>query len=139
MPTYQYVCTACGDELETVQGFSDDPLTECAECRGRLRKVFNPVGIVFKGSGFYHTDSRKDNSQGAENGSGAAEKQEKPDSPSESPTGDGSSSSSSAAGDSGSSRDSSRDGASGGSASSTSSGPAEGGSRARNPSGQGER
>ena len=58
MPTYQYACTACEERLEAVQKFSDDPLTECLVCGGRLRKLFSPVGIVFKGSGFYRTDSR---------------------------------------------------------------------------------
>jgi len=59
VPTYQYTCTECGEPLETVQKFSDEPLTVCPACGGRLRKVFSPVGIVFKGSGFYRTDSRK--------------------------------------------------------------------------------
>ena len=59
MPTYQYRCTACGEELEAVQKFTDDPLTECPSCAGDLRKVFSAVGVVFKGSGFYATDSRK--------------------------------------------------------------------------------
>lgn len=58
MPTYQYACTACGHRFEAVQSFSDSTLTECPECTGRLRKVFSSVGIVFKGSGFYRTDSR---------------------------------------------------------------------------------
>ena len=58
MPTYQYACTACGHELEAVQSFSDAALTECPECKGALRKVFSAVGVVFKGSGFYKTDSR---------------------------------------------------------------------------------
>jgi putative FmdB family regulatory protein len=58
VPTYQYACTECGEQLEKVQKFSDDPLTVCPNCSGRLRKVFSPVGIVFKGSGFYRTDSR---------------------------------------------------------------------------------
>ena len=58
MPTYQYACTACGEKLEVVQKFSDDPLTECPACRGTLRKVFGNIGITFKGSGFYKTDSR---------------------------------------------------------------------------------
>jgi putative FmdB family regulatory protein len=62
VPTYQYACTDCGDESEVVQRFTDDPLTVCAVCGGRLRKVFSPVGIVFKGSGFYRTDSRKGSS-----------------------------------------------------------------------------
>jgi putative FmdB family regulatory protein len=59
VPTYQYTCTECGEPLEAVQKFSDDPLAVCPACGGRLRKVFSPVGIVFKGSGFYRTDSRK--------------------------------------------------------------------------------
>jgi putative FmdB family regulatory protein len=58
VPTYQYTCTDCGDQLEAVQKFTDDPLSMCTVCGGRLRKVFSPVGIVFKGSGFYRTDSR---------------------------------------------------------------------------------
>ena len=58
MPTYEYACAECGERLEAVQKFSDDPLTVCPACGGRLRKVFSPVGIVFKGSGFYRTDSR---------------------------------------------------------------------------------
>jgi len=58
VPTYQYVCTACGERLEAVQKFTDDPLSECPSCKGKLRKVFSAVGIVFKGSGFYRTDSR---------------------------------------------------------------------------------
>jgi putative FmdB family regulatory protein len=58
VPTYQYTCTDCGEPVEAVQKFTDAPLTVCAACGGRLRKVFSPVGIVFKGSGFYRTDSR---------------------------------------------------------------------------------
>ena len=58
MPTYQYACTACGEQLEAVQSFSDPSLTECPACSGQLRKVFSAVGVVFKGSGFYKTDSR---------------------------------------------------------------------------------
>ena len=58
MPTYEYACKACGDHLEVVQSFKDDPLTECPKCGGELRKVFAPIGIAFKGSGFYKTDSR---------------------------------------------------------------------------------
>ncbi|TDB87271.1 FmdB family transcriptional regulator [Actinomadura sp. KC216] len=58
MPTYQYVCTECGEPLEIVQKFSDDALTECPACSGKLRKVFSAAGIIFKGSGFYRTDSR---------------------------------------------------------------------------------
>lgn len=58
MPTYQYRCTSCDAELEAVQKFTDDPLTDCPECDGTLRKVYNAVGVVFKGSGFYATDNR---------------------------------------------------------------------------------
>ncbi|NMD96158.1 FmdB family transcriptional regulator [Rhodococcus sp. BL-253-APC-6A1W] len=58
MPTYSYACTACDNKFDIVQSFSDASLTECPECSGKLRKLFNSVGIVFKGSGFYRTDSR---------------------------------------------------------------------------------
>lgn len=58
MPRYQYRCRNCGDELEVVQSFKDDPLTVCPTCQGALRKVFSPIGIAFKGSGFYRNDSR---------------------------------------------------------------------------------
>ena len=58
MPTYQYACTACGDEHEAVQSFTDKALSECPVCGGQLRKVYSAVGVVFKGSGFYKTDSR---------------------------------------------------------------------------------
>ena len=81
MPTYQYTCTECGEPVEAVQKFTDAPLTVCAACGGRLRKVFSPVGIVFKGSGFYRTDSRngttaadaaaKDKPSGDSSGQGA--------------------------------------------------------------------
>jgi putative FmdB family regulatory protein len=60
VPTYQYACTACGHRLDAVQSFADEPLTVCPECEGRLRKLFNSVGVVFKGSGFYRTDSRSE-------------------------------------------------------------------------------
>ena len=65
MPTYQYACADCGHDLEAVQSFSDDPLTVCPECGGTLRKVFGNVGVVFKGSGFYRTDSRKSSDSGS--------------------------------------------------------------------------
>jgi putative FmdB family regulatory protein len=58
MPTYEYRCAKCGEHLEVVQSFKDAPLTECPSCGGELRKVYSPVGIVLKGSGFYKTDSR---------------------------------------------------------------------------------
>ena len=71
MPTYQYACTECADRLEVVQRFSDDPLTVCSACGGKLRKVFSAVGIVFKGSGFYRNDSRAGAvSGGSANGNG---------------------------------------------------------------------
>lgn len=57
MPTYQYACTECAAQMEVVQSFSDDSLTVCPECEGRLRKVYSAVGVVFKGSGFYRTDN----------------------------------------------------------------------------------
>jgi putative FmdB family regulatory protein len=78
MPTYQYRCTECGHDLEAVQKFSDATLTECPNCGGSLRKVFNAVGVVFKGSGFYRTDSRTTNDDG---GSGNKDKGESKDSP----------------------------------------------------------
>jgi putative FmdB family regulatory protein len=79
VPTYQYACTECGHQLEAVQSFSDAALTECPSCHGRLRKVFNSVGIVFKGSGFYRNDSRsngasKDEKTTAESSTAPAEK-----------------------------------------------------------------
>ena len=77
MPTYAYACTECDHRFEAVQSFSDDSLTVCPECEGRLRKIFNAVGIVFKGGGFYRTDSRASSSVtsgAATNGSGSSEK-----------------------------------------------------------------
>ncbi len=58
MPTYEYACKSCGEHIEVVQSFKDDPLAECPACGGPLRKVFGAIGIAFKGSGFYRTDSR---------------------------------------------------------------------------------
>ena len=84
MPTYQYQCTECGAALEIIQSFSDDSLTECPECAGRLRKVFNAVGVVFKGSGFYRNDSRSTStssdaakSEPSKNGSSTSESSSK--------------------------------------------------------------
>ncbi|MGI3783160.1 MAG: FmdB family zinc ribbon protein [Janthinobacterium lividum] len=74
MPTYQYRCTECGTDLEAVQKFSDPALTECPTCHGSLRKVFNAVGVVFKGSGFYRTDSRPQ--EGSSNGSSSGSSSE---------------------------------------------------------------
>ncbi len=59
MPTYSYACTECDNKFDMVQAFSDDALTQCPKCDGRLRKLFGKVGVVFKGSGFYRTDSRE--------------------------------------------------------------------------------
>jgi putative FmdB family regulatory protein len=59
VPTYSYACTECGNRFDVVQAFTDDALTTCERCSGRLRKLFNSVGVVFKGSGFYRTDSRE--------------------------------------------------------------------------------
>ncbi len=79
MPTYSYECTECGDRFDIVQAFTDDALTSCERCSGRLRKRFNSVGIVFKGSGFYRTDSResagksKSSTNGSANGSSASD------------------------------------------------------------------
>ena len=74
MPTYQYACTECGHSFDIVQSFSEDSLSVCPECGGRLRKVFNAVGVVFKGSGFYRTDSRgKDTSSEAGSSSSTSE------------------------------------------------------------------
>jgi putative FmdB family regulatory protein len=74
MPTYEYVCKSCGDRLEVQQRFTDDPLTECPTCEGPLRKVFGNVGIAFKGSGFYKTDSRS----GSSSSSGSKSSESKP-------------------------------------------------------------
>ncbi|MEU1419509.1 FmdB family zinc ribbon protein [Kitasatospora sp. NPDC005751] len=69
MPTYQYQCTECGNGLEAVQKFTDEALTTCPDCQGRLRKVFSAVGVVFKGSGFYRTDSRSSSTSSVGTGS----------------------------------------------------------------------
>ncbi|MGH3508049.1 MAG: FmdB family zinc ribbon protein [Nocardioidaceae bacterium] len=74
MPVYQYACTECGHQLEARQSFTDDPLTECPTCEGRLRKVLSAVGVVFKGSGFYRTDSRKDASGASTDGTSSGGK-----------------------------------------------------------------
>jgi putative FmdB family regulatory protein len=59
MPTYEYACTACGERTEAKQGFDDPPLQDCPVCGGKLRKLYSPVGIVFKGTGFYATDGKR--------------------------------------------------------------------------------
>ena len=73
MPTYEYACKECAEHLEVVQSFKDEPLTECPACGGPLRKVFAPVGIVLKGSGFYKTDSRAASKPAAKAGSGGGD------------------------------------------------------------------
>ncbi len=119
MPTYQYACTTCGEQLEVVQSFSSDPLTECPACHGRLRKVFHPVGVVFKGSGFYRTDSRGSSSAGGGTATSGG---------STSGSSGGSGSGSSGAGSSGSGSGSSGSGSSGSSGSGSGSPPPSGGS-----------
>ena len=92
MPTYEYACRDCGEHLEVVQSFKDDPLTECGRCGGRLRKVFSAAGIIFKGSGYYVTDSRpksgtSSGSSGEKSGERSREKSgEKKSSDTSSPT-----------------------------------------------------
>jgi putative FmdB family regulatory protein len=100
VPTYQYSCTACGEPLEVVQSFTDDALTECPACGGTLRKLYNAVGIVFKGSGFYRTDSRSGSSAtvpaaGSPSGDSGAAKSDSPKSESSASSSSGSSGSSS--------------------------------------------
>src|SRR5690348_13896480 len=73
MPTYEYACKSCGEHLEVVQSFKDDPLTTCAVCGGALRKVFGSIGIAFKGSGFYKTDSRSSSKPPVKSDSGKSD------------------------------------------------------------------
>ena len=91
MPTYSYACTACGHAFDIQQSFSDDSLTVCPECEGRLRKVFSSVGVVFKGSGFYRNDARAGAKSGKSTGTTTSSL------PAASSTGSGDSSSSSSA------------------------------------------
>jgi putative FmdB family regulatory protein len=86
MPTYQYACTECGHAFEQFQSFSDDALTECPECQGRLRKVFNAVGVVFKGSGFYRTDSRDKKVSSASSATSEGKSESKPEAKTETKT-----------------------------------------------------
>ncbi|MFC5666742.1 FmdB family zinc ribbon protein [Kitasatospora misakiensis] len=97
MPTYQYQCTECGNGLEAVQKFTDEPLTTCPDCQGRLRKVFSAVGVVFKGSGFYRTDSRSSSSSSVGSGSSSSTSSSSTSSSSTSSSGTSSSGSSSPA------------------------------------------
>lgn len=77
MPIYEYACTACGERTEAKQSFDDPPLEECTACGGKLRKLYSPVGIVFKGSGFYATDARKGSGEKAKAGTKTEAKSEK--------------------------------------------------------------
>jgi len=95
VPTYSYACTECGDRFDAAQAFSDDALTECTKCNGRLRKLFGSVGVVFKGSGFYRNDSRDAGKKSA--GSTTAAKSEGGSGESPSKSDPGTSSSSTAA------------------------------------------
>ena len=115
MPTYAYACTNCDNRFEVQQSFSDAALTDCPQCQGRLRKLFNSVGIVFKGSGFYRTDSRNGAKQDASAASSASE------------GGSGTSESTSSPAASSSSSDSSSSSASSSSASSSSGGSSSSG------------
>ncbi|WP_017613255.1 FmdB family zinc ribbon protein [Nocardiopsis salina] len=103
MPTYQYACTECDAQMEVVQKFSDDSLTVCPECEGRLRKVYSAVGIVFKGSGFYKTDSGSSSNSSVLSGSGKENGKDSGSSESSSSSSDSSASSSSGSDSSGSS------------------------------------
>lgn len=98
MPTYSYACTECDNRFDAVQAFTDDALTSCPECSGRLRKLFNSVGVVFKGSGFYRTDSREagksTTSSSKSESSSSSEKSEKSTSSSDSSSSSSSSTSS---------------------------------------------
>jgi putative FmdB family regulatory protein len=87
VPTYQYQCTECGESLEAVQKFSDEALTQCPNCDGRLRKVFSAVGVVFKGSGFYRTDSRGSSSSSAPAAKSSSTSDSKPSESSSTSTG----------------------------------------------------
>ncbi|WP_225725526.1 MULTISPECIES: FmdB family zinc ribbon protein [unclassified Nocardia] len=80
MPTYSYACTQCDNRFDIVQSFSDEALSVCSECSGKLRKLFNSVGIVFKGSGFYRTDSRGGTSTASEPAKSESNGAAKPDS-----------------------------------------------------------
>jgi putative FmdB family regulatory protein len=77
VPVYTYACTACGQEIERRQSFSDAPLTTCESCGGALRRVLHPVGVIFKGSGFYNTDYKKAGNGSSTTGAGDKDKKEK--------------------------------------------------------------
>jgi putative FmdB family regulatory protein len=121
MPTYEYRCKDCGEHLEVVQSFRDDPLTECPRCSGTLKKVFQPIGIAFRGTGFYKTDSRSSSGRSSSSANGSSTTSEKAGTSSDS----SSSSSSDSSGSSGSS------GSSSGSSGSSGSGSSGSGSEAK--------
>ena len=100
MPVYEYACKACGQHMEVAQSFKDEPLTTCPNCGGQLRKVFGSIGIMFKGSGFYRTDSRIPS--GKASGKDKAEKGEKGEKPEKAESSASASSSSSSSADAGS-------------------------------------
>ncbi len=102
MPTYSYACTECDNKFDVVQAFSDDALTECPKCDGRLRKLFGKVGVVFKGSGFYRTDSRE-SAKSTSNGSSKSSESSGSSSSSEKKSDSGKSDSSSSSSSSGAS------------------------------------
>ncbi|MDF3339162.1 zinc ribbon domain-containing protein [Mycolicibacterium septicum] len=102
MPTYSYACTECGNRFDAVQAFSDDALTTCPKCSGKLRKLFGSVGVVFKGSGFYRTDNRESGKSSSNGSSGKSS-----ESSSSSTSSDSSSSASSSSGSSSTSSSSS--------------------------------
>jgi putative FmdB family regulatory protein len=125
VPTYQYACTACEERLEVVQSFTDDSLTTCPVCGGRLRKVFSAAGIIFKGSGFYRTDSRS-TAKSSSNGAGTKGESESSGSESKSADAKGKESKSSdSSSSSNSSSSSSSSGSSGAKSGSSSSGSSE--------------
>lgn len=103
MPTYSYACTECDNRFDIVQSFSDDSLTVCPQCSGKLRKLFNTVGIVFKGSGFYRNDSRGSSSSSESPGSDSSSSKESSSSSDKSSSGSSASSTSSSTGSSSSS------------------------------------
>ena len=91
MPTYEYACKDCGERFEVVQSFTDDPLQTCETCKGRLRKIFSASGIIFKGSGYYVTDTRGGESSSSGSGSNGSSKESAKDSSKESTSTEGSS------------------------------------------------
>jgi len=95
VPTYSYACTDCDNRFDAAQAFTDDALTTCPECSGRLRKLFNSVGVVFKGSGFYRTDSRESSKSSVKADSSSSSSSEKTSSSSDSSSSSSSSSASS--------------------------------------------